>query len=71
MFSLVGHKEEVIKVEWSNFNMGVLASCSNDRRIIVKVAKTFPSLCQAAEWEYNNEEVYLQLKKVLIWEAGT
>ncbi len=35
LFSLNGHKEEVIKVEWSSFNMGILASCSNDRRIIV------------------------------------
>jgi WD40 repeat protein len=33
--SLEGHKEEVMKVEWSKFNLGVLASCSNDRRLIV------------------------------------
>ena len=35
LLTLSGHKEEIIKVQWSNFNMGVLASCSSDRRVIV------------------------------------
>ena len=35
LFNLEGHQDDVVKVEWSPFQMSTLASCGVDRRVIV------------------------------------
>ena len=35
LHSFEGHNDHVVRVEWSPFNVGVFASSSSDRRVIV------------------------------------